>query len=192
MAQKLHPILDIAKKGGMMALDMDYFEYLLYLMRFDTPEHRHFRCLMDDLYDIPFIIKHPMDENRVIDAEDMKKEFLFDHGYDVDSEFTSRDISILEVLVALSRRIEIEVTGEPGNDHIERWFWEMLYNLGVLLKDNIYDRGLVRYKLDVWMLRQYKSNGIGSVFPLKSTKTDQRENDLWYQGQLYLSENFEY
>lgn len=175
-----------------MDLERDYFEYLLYLMQFDSPEHRHYGHLLSDMYDITFIYSHPMDENRVIDALDMRREYLFDNGYDVNNSFMDRDVSVFEVLAALSRRLEIEVTGEPGEDHIERWFWEMLMNLGVLLKDSIYDRGLVRNKIDIWMTRNYKRNGEGGVFPLKRTSTDQRENDLWYQGQLYLTENWDF
>lgn len=175
-----------------MDLERDYFEYLLYMMHCETPEHRKYCHLLSDMYDITFIYSHPMDENRVIDALDMRREYLFDNGYNVDNSFMDRDVSVFEVLAALSRRLEIEVTGEPGEDHIERWFWEMLMNLGVLLKDSIYDRGLVRNKIDIWMTRNYKRNGEGGVFPLKRTSTDQRENDLWYQGQLYLTENWDF
>lgn len=175
-----------------MALADEYFEYLLYLMRADTPEHRKYTRLLSDLYDITFIYSHPMDENRVIDALEMRKEYLFDHGISIRDDFMDRDVSVFEILAALSRRIEIEVTGEPGEDEIERWFWVCLENLGVLMEDPRYDRGLVRYKIDVWMLRQYKKNGDGGVFPLKRTSTDQRENDLWYQGQLYLTENWNF
>ena len=176
----------------MMTLDRDYFEYLLYMMHCETPEHRKYCHLLSDMYDITFIYSHPMDENRVIDALDMRKEYLFDHGISIRDDFMDRDVSVFEILASLSRRIEIEVTGEPGEDKIERWFWVMLENLGVLMEDNRYDRGLVRYKIDVWMTRSYNRDGDGGVFPLKRTKTDQRENDLWYQGQLYLSENWDF
>lgn len=176
-----------------MTLDRDYFEYLLYLMRADTPDYERYVNLLSELYDIPFIYSHPMDENRVIDALDMRREYLFDHGYGVrKNRFMDRDVSVLEVLAALSRRIEIEVTGEPGDDHIEQWFWVMLGNLGLLSEDAIDDRGFIRNKVDIWMTRSYDKNGNGSAFPLRKTTTDQRENDLWYQGQLYLSENWSF
>lgn len=173
-----------------MTLDRDYFEYLLYMMHCETPEHRKYCHLLSDMYDITFIYSHPMDENRVIDALDMRKEYLFDHGYNVDNDFMNRDVSVLEVLAALSRRIEIEITGEPGSDDLSRWFWVMLDNLGVLLEDDIYDRGYVRNKIDIFLVRNYDKSGNGSVFPLRKTTTDQRKNDLWYQGQLYLTENW--
>ena len=175
-----------------MALADDYFEHLLYMMSADTPEHRKYSRLLSDLYDISFIYSHPMDENRVIDALDMRKEYLFDRGISIRDDFMDRDVSVLEILAALSRRLEIEVTGEPGEDYLGRWFWVCLENLDVLEVDSRYDRGLVRYKIDVWMTRNYKANGDGGVFPLKRTKTDQRENDLWYQAQLYLSENWDF
>ena len=174
-----------------MALADDYFEHLLYMMSADTPEHRKYSRLLSDLYDIAFIYSHPMDENRVIDALDMRKEYLFDRGISIRDDFMDRDVSVLEILAALSRRLEIEVTGEPGEDYLGRWFWVCLENLDVLEVDSRYDRGLVRYKIDVWMLRQYKSNGKGGIFPVKKSGIDQREIDLWYQGQLYLAENWQ-
>lgn len=178
-----------------MALSDDYFEYLYHLMRADLPEHRKYSTLLSELYDIPFTYSHPMDENRVVDALDMRREFLFDKGYDTRDDFMDRDVSVLEILAALSRRIEIEVTGEPGYDVLERWFWVCLENLGLLDpgcgEDTRYDRGLVRYKIDVWMYRQYDKHGKGGIFPVKKSDIDEREIDIWYQGQLYLAENWE-
>lgn len=176
-----------------MALAGEYYEYLLYLMGADAPEHRNYSLLLSDLYDIPFTYSHPMDENRVLDALDMRREYLFDRGYDIRDDFMDRDVSVFEILAALSRRIEIEVTGEPGEDDISRWFWVCLGNLGVLeFEDSRYDRGLVRYKLDFWMLRQYDRHGKGGIFPVEKNGIDQREIDIWYQGQLYLAENWDF
>ena len=59
---------------------------------------------------------------------------------------------VLEVLVALSRRIEIEIMGEPGNDHIEKWFWIMLSNLGVMVRDDRYDPKNIDKKLDILLM----------------------------------------
>lgn len=145
----------------------DYHFWLCDLMRVDLPEHRNYTKLLRDLDLKEFIWLHPMDENRDIDAFDLRKEFFFDNGYDVSDVFTGPR-SCLEVLVAFSRRIEIEIMGEPGNDHIERWFWIMISNLGLdEFDDDHYNHGLVEHILDVWLTRKYKSNGKNGIFPLK-------------------------
>ena len=152
-----------------MALDIDimtgYHDYLCDLMRLDLPEHRKYTELMYDLDDKEFFWLHPMDENRDIDAFDLRKEYLRENGID-DFNGLSEPRSCLEVLAAFSRRIEIEITGEPGNDHIERWFWVMLDNLGLLeFDDRHYNHGLVEHILDVWLTRNYKNDGNGGIFP---------------------------
>lgn len=175
-----------------MNIKTRYFHYICDLMLCDLPEHRNYEHLMSDMYDKEFTYVLDMDENRVYDALDLRREFLFDCGYDVTRDYWEEGVSVLEVLAALSKRIEIEVTGEPGDDHIERWFWEMLSNLDVLYPDDRYEHGIVEYKLDTWMLKRYDRDGTGSVFPLKNWRYDQREIDVWYQGQLYLSENWHF
>jgi hypothetical protein len=173
-------------------LAYDYHEWLMELMRIDLPEHRNYRKLMYDLDTKEFIWLHPMDENRDIDAFDLRKEYFFDNGLDVSEVWTSPR-SCLEVLAALSRRIEIEITGEPGNDHIERWFWIMISNLGLdRFDDDHYDHGYVEYILDVWLARKFEKNGKCGLFPLKKATSDQRDVDIWYQMQAYLMENYEF
>lgn len=168
----------------------DYHEWLLDLMRIDLPEHRNYLELMHDLDLKEFTWINPMDENRDIDAFDLRKEYFFDNGMDVSDVWISPR-SCLEVLVAFSRRIEIEVMGEPGDDHIERWFWIMISNLGLdKYTDDRYDSKKVNEILDIWLSRRYKINGKNGIFPLKKVTSDQRQIDLWYQMQAYLMENY--
>ena len=135
----------------MQDIILDYHEWICEMMRMDLPEHRDYYRLMQDLDRKEFIWSHPMDENRDVDALNMRKEYYFDNGYDI-SEVFEGPRSVLEVLAALSRRIEIEIMGEPGNDHIERWFWIMLDNLGLLdARDDCYDHYYVEQKLDIWL-----------------------------------------
>lgn len=173
------------------AVISDYHLWLLEMMRIDLPEHSHYYKLMDDLDKKEFTWINDMDENRDMDAFELRKEYYFDNGYDVRDVFTGPR-SVLEVLVALSRRIEIEITGEPGNDHIEKWFWEMLKNLGVLIDDDIYDHEFVDRKLDIWLERRFNFDGRDGIFPLKTASFDQRKTDIWYQMQNYLMENYEF
>ena len=170
-----------------------YYDYLLDLVRFDLPEHRKYGRLMADMYEKPFIIVHPMDENRDGDALYLRKEFLFDNGYDVEHDLWMDERSVLEVLAAFSRRIEIEITGTPGEDDLSRWFWVMIENLGLNEFDNRhYDKDAVSEILDIWLCRKFERNGAGSIFPLKKVSRDQRDVEMWYQMQAYLNENWEF
>lgn len=169
----------------------EYYYYLLDNIGANLPEHQNYTYLLEDLNDKEFIWRHPMDENRDIDGLYLRKEFLFDTNRDI-SLVWDDPRSVLEVLIAFSKRIETEITGEPGNDDIGRWFWVMLDNLGILLPDDHYDHGLVMYNLDIWLLRKFKSDGREGIFPLKKPNSDQRDVDMWYQMQSYLNENWSF
>lgn len=171
-------------------LQEEYHEFLLDIIGFDLPEHRKYMRLIEDLNDKEFFWVHPMDENRDIDALYLRKEYLVETGRDI-SLVWDTPRSCFEVLVTFSRRIEIEITGEPGNDDLGRWFWIMLKNLDILYSDDHYDHGLVQFKLDVWLTRKYQEDGKGGIFPLKNAINDQTKTDMWYQMQGYLNENFE-
>jgi hypothetical protein len=168
----------------------DYYDYLLDIIGFNQPEHRKYGRLLDDLFGIPFKYTLEMDQNRDMDGLYLRKEFLFDVGLDVNRDIWYDDRSVLEVLIAFSRRIETEITGEPGMDDYGRWFWKMLKNLDILYEDRRYDHGLVRHKLDIWMCRKFERSGSGGLFPLKKCQVDQREVEMWYQMQAYLNENW--
>lgn len=164
----------------------DYHLYLCDLMRLDLPEHRHYHLLMEHLDEKPFKSVHPMDRNREIDGLDLRREYEEMTGTDI-----SGPITCLEVLVALSRRIEIEIMGEPGDDHIEKWFWLMLRNLGLdVFEDDSYDHRSVDKILDIWLNRRFEKNGKGGIFPVKSGSFDSTKTDIWYQMQNYLLENY--
>lgn len=176
--------------ASLLDICLDYHEWICELMCANLPEHSNYRNLLLDLDEKEFIWSHPMDENRDIDGLTLRKEYYFDNGMDVrDVPISPR--SCLEVLAAFSRRIELEVMGEPGDDHIEKWFWIMLDNLGLLeFDDDHYNHGLVVHILDVWLVRNINSKGQNGIFPLKKTTKDQRDVEMWYQMQAYLMENY--
>ena len=163
----------------------DYYIWLKSLLKCSLPEHRRYNKLLEGLHRTPFRYSLDMDGNRLLDACSLRTDYTNDSGRDV-----SGPVSCLEVLAALSRRIEVEIMGEPGNDHYDRWFWIMVKNLGILLDDDIYDERFVDHKLDIWLDRLFDKNGNGSIFPLKKVTSDQREVDIWYQMQAYLNENY--
>lgn len=169
-----------------------YYDYLLGIINFNLPKYRRYGRLVEELFDTEFYYVHPMDENRMNDGLYLRKEFLFDIGMDVHEDLWIDPCSVLEVLVAFSKRIEIEITGEPGEDDLGRWFWVMVKNLGILYPNNEFDHGIVQFKLENWMSRKFEKSGNGSIFPLKNWRADQRDVEMWYQMQAYLNENWEF
>lgn len=166
-------------------MENDYHNWLCNLMRADLPEHRDYNLLLNQLDETEFTWTVFMDKNRYADALSLREEYFEETGVKV-----SGMVSCMEVLAALSKRIEIHIMGEPGNDHIERWFWIMLENLGVLIRDYRYDPMLVEHKLSIWLDRKFDKNGNGGLFPLRKSGNSQRDVDIWYQMQAYLNENY--
>lgn len=170
----------------------DYYNYILNIVDFGLPEHRKYSKLMYELNNIEFTWVLPMDENRDMDAIELRRSFLIDNGYDEFRDLWDTPRSVLEVLIAFSKRIEIEITGEPGEDCLGRWFWVMLKNLDVLMVDRRFDIRVLRSNIDVWLLREFDESGRGSIFPLKNWRNDQRKTDMWYQMHAYIHENWEF
>lgn len=167
-----------------MRADTDYFEHLCTMARLSLPKHRKYRGLLRHLYSVEFRFIHPMDENRVFDALDLRKEFFR-------TDNVGESASVLEVLLAFSRRIETEIMSEdPSKDKIERWFWIMLENLGVL-KSGIYDsEEEIDRILDIWMSRKFTKKGHGNIFSTSKSDTDLRDVEFWWQMQRYMVEKY--
>lgn len=140
------------------------------------------------LYRKEFIWSIPMDENRAHDGRDLRGEFLRDTNNVVDDpDWMSLGCSILELMVALSRKLAFDGGGEPRD-----WFWDLINNLGLseCTDANGVNEDAVEHILEVLIHRQYAENGAGGLFPLTHPQQDQRNVELWYQAQGYLLERF--
>ena len=104
------------------------------------------------------------------------------------AENAGEPCNVLEMLVALSIGMA-EVFSEPGDRHPERWFWEMLDNLGVAeCTFGGADDQKFNDLVGNWMSRNYDSKGRGGLFPLKFSPVDQRNLPIWEQANAYLCE----
>ena len=117
----------------------EYFEWMLRKIncrKFPVKKYYKLLLYLND-FNFKTVIKN--DINRVSDAYGMRETFKeSDLG---DSEETQYDIqygngfwpvSVLEVLVAMSCRIEDDVMAdEKKGDRTSEWFWEMICNLGL-------------------------------------------------------------
>lgn len=129
------------------------------------------------------------DDNRNADAKDLRLEFLDEFRIrDEDDRWLNLDASVLEVLIALSRRLAFE-----SYSSAEEWFWKMIENLGLQhYSDAIYRRETgereVEEVLERLLERTYGRDGTGGLFPLRRPHSDQRRVEIWYQKEAYLLE----
>ena len=156
-------------------------------IRLRNPE-RTFWSLSRQLYTTEFVWIVPNDDNRVADGLDLRREFL--DGERVDKAWMDLGCSMLEMMIALSRRLAFEAEGEPRD-----WFWLLIDNLGL---SNHSDAHCVNYRhfrqieetLNRVIWRTYASNGRGGLFPLRRAPKDQTQTEIWYQLNAYLLENY--
>ena len=163
----------------------DYYRWLV--ERVDDRRHlaRRYSNVLGYLYDKEFTWIIPMDENRAKDGTGLRYEF--DENFDDDSP-----CSVLEFLIALAVNWEHEITYDfRKGDRSSEWFWLMVENLGLLdYPDYNFDEFEVNEIVDIFLNRDYQSNGQGGIFPLRESEVDQTSCDIWMQMQSYVLENW--
>ena len=151
-------------------------EYYIWLCDF-IGYNEDYSELLSYLFDVEFTYILRMDENRAMDGLAMRRRYT-ESGRARGDIWGGAPCSVLEMLVALSVRIEDEFMGDPDLC----MFWRMLDHLG-LLTDFHWD-----LRLDMWLERDYAPNGDGGLFPLRHPKEDQREVEIWTQCMEWLNE----
>lgn len=172
-------------------LDDQYLEWLyksIGVVRNTNPARSYWE-LAKQLYSIPFYWSVPNDDNRAEDGKCLREEFINENEFDImeiDPNWLDLDCSVLEMLIALSRRASFQNDEHPGD-----WFWKMIDHLAIKYPDQVYTnqvRYLVVHNVEVFLSRQYYRNGDGGLFPLRHAKRDQRKVELSYQLSAYLLE----
>lgn len=142
------------------------------------------------LYRKEFVWFIPNDDNRLYDGLALRDQFLADCDIDnPNEEWMSLGCSMLEMLVALSRRFAFMGGGEP-----EDRFWLLVNNLGIeecsdkLYKNDPDTEFAIDNMLDAVIWRTYDYDGAGGLFPLMYPPMDQRRVELWYQMSSYILE----
>ncbi len=125
------------------------------------------------------------DENRVADAMYARHLWLVDRKDDIN--LSKKPVSLLEIMVILSQDLSFMCTGLVANSSVERWFDEIFGNLGINSRQS-YDEK--RRILERVVAREYGTDGIGGLFPLRNPAQDQRKVELWMQANSYVMENY--
>lgn len=145
-------------------------------------QRRSYSDLLQVLLRKEFLWNVPWDDNRIEDGREIRKEFFRETGLEGDLG----PISVLEVMVALSRRLEFMAGGNaPG------WVWQLITNLELhKLADPIGRRKatVADEILENLIWRNYEPDGQGGFFPLIDTDHDQRKVEIWYQMAMYVEE----
>ena len=178
----------------MTDLTFDQARYLDWLYEQIAPEeiyqsHSH-RELIRRLFTTEFTHFVPNDDNRAEDGVALREEFkeLFDfHDYPV---WFNEPCTILEMLVALCRRLEFQEGSTPW-----AWFWKLMDNLDLNRFTDLRFKTMgaeadmiVEEILTTLNNRTYLPNGRGGLFPLRRPKDDQRDVEIWTQASAYLVE----
>ena len=167
---------------------VDYFEFL-YQTGFDDYEHRQ---LAGYLHTISFDWTNTMDENRMYDGIEMRREYgdvncmndIFDQGCSMLEFFVGfawrlardmfSDISCPELVKAMLRNLELwEIDDEYFENEEE---------------EDVTDE--IDESLDIWVNCEYNRHGEGGLFPLDQPPEDLREVEMWVQASWWYAENF--
>ena len=169
--------------------ERSYYNYLVRLVR--TPESKRYTLLLEHLWRKEYYSILPNDQNRAKDGLFLRREV--NEGQDFGP------CRVLEMLIALSRRMEFQLYGTDYDKTYKDLFWELVSNLDLIKFDNLEAAKDAMYLeidriLTNWIERRYSPDGHGGVFPLnnwqKSSGIEQTEVEIWYQMMLYLSENY--
>lgn len=170
----------------MMRIEYEYFEWMYQIVL-----GKGYRKLLSYLYDIPFKFILDMDYNRICDGCDLRYKFGHDAHIPsrvIDLKLGNVECSILEMMVALSLRMEESILCDPDyGDRTSIWFWEMIKSLGLYhMDDDNFDDQLVCVVIERFMDRNYEPNGRGGLFTVRNARCDMRDVDIWYQMCMYV------
>lgn len=173
----------------------DYFDWMYGLVYDDKYfKESSYRNLLKRLHEREFIYILDMDVNRAKDGINLRYTFAQENDYldcaMIAEYLNDRPCSVLEMMVALARRCELEImTNYDIGDRTGQWFWNMLVNLGLESMDDFdYNELYVDDVIDRLLYREYEPNGDGGLFTVKYCKNDLRSVDIWYQMLWYLNE----
>jgi hypothetical protein len=168
-----------------------YFEWMYNLVCRKQNKRTSYRKLLYFLHDTDFLYSIPLDVNRYEDGKDLRYRFCYMNDLDlslITNYIDDRPCSILEMLIALSIRLEEHIMNDPEiGDRTNKWFWGMIDNLGLKnMTDENFDKKYTKFVICRFLNRDYESDGKGGLFTIENCKEDLREVEIWYQACWYL------
>lgn len=164
-------------------VNREYFDWLVSQIEIVGQSPRSYTHLFRLMHETEFTWEIPGDDNRFQDGLDLRG--YFSGG--VRSRIPQLEfVSVLEVLIGISRRIAFIAGGEP-----KQWACQLVDNLGLTqfhdpLKHS--DIPTVQAILHTLVSRRYNEDGSGGFFPLNDPQEDQRRIEIWAQLNAYVNE----
>lgn len=150
--------------------------------------------LLETLHSMEFSALIPNDDNRYEDGLQLREDY-YDSMRGGLLAPLSGPCTVLEMLIALSFRLEFESAQSYWEKTPREWFWVLIDHLSLdpcanfTLSIDEY-RHKIEENVTVLVKRRYKSNGEGGLFPLKNPKNDQKKVEIWYQMSAFILENY--
>ena len=172
-----------------------YFDWLFKRVTDFNPQRKRFKKLLRYLFDRDFYWLLPLDENRYYDALNLREDFFDEIAEggrpisieEVEDNFGNQTCNLLEVMVALAIRCEIDIVGNSSYGTSEIWFWRMINNLGLYTMDDYdFDHEMTAKIIDIFLSRKYEPDGEGNIFYIRGDKRYMREVEIWCQMCWYV------
>lgn len=177
-------------------IEKEYFDWMYHLVGNDNKIRNRisYKTLLDYLNSVVFVPIIDLDDNRRTDGINLRYQFGYEVGYPesfIDIYLNNEECSILEMMIALSNRVEDEITDNYiYGDRTGQWFWSMIVSLGLNnMTDDNFDKDYCDEVIDRFLNRKYSPNGKGGLFTLANPYRDMRDVDIWCQFMWYLDEN---
>lgn len=168
-----------------------YYQWLLDKINGYTEPYYNYSLLLSELHSIPFTYSIAMDGNRASDGVRLRWTFMDEENIPDLFYKDGIECSVLEMLISLSIRCDVDIMGDNDGKNVYAYFWIMIQNLGLdKCTDDHFDPNYVHQQIRKWLDRSFRRNGEGSPFPLQRCRTDQRKIEIWFQMNAYLNENF--
>ena len=167
-------------------VDQLYFKWLCEQIEFPRGLEDKYHGLLERLHNYEFSWTVLGDDNRVQDAHDLRRLYVDGPNERFYENNFKPYVSVLEIIIALSRRLEFLAGGVAP-----AWAWRLIENLRLnRLQDPIQGEreGQFVEIMDALIWRTYDSDGTGGFFPLNYPTEDQTRVELWYQMNAYVSE----
>jgi len=165
----------------------EYFNWLCSLI--DANHHRGYLELLKYLFNVEFTWQIRLDESRAADGIALRSRFVAKMDISVkDAELLVGPCSMLEMMIALSDKMETDITGDIAmGNRPDKWFWLMIQNSHMdMLNDRMFDTDLAAQHVNTIINHEFTKDGEGGLFFVPFASKDMRELDIWKQMQQYL------
>lgn len=166
-----------------------YFEWLCNFVYDSRNSKRNsYTNLLMHLFRTEYTWQIELDSNRAADGFNLRNVFAMEYKvYPID---LPKECSVLEMLIALSNRLEHQIMSDPEQgDRTGQWFWDMIVNMQLGSMDNAnYNAYYVDKRLSILLNREFDQNGSGGLFTLKNPREDLTQVQFWTIANWYLSE----